>query len=89
MLEKYHEWTYHPAEKQDIEALPSTISTHDFLTQVSIYYLTNTMSSSIRIYYECLHQHEMVKVVIPRVEVPVAVSAFAHDISKVGIIMHA
>ncbi|KAJ8656059.1 hypothetical protein O0I10_008281 [Lichtheimia ornata] len=82
MLEKYHEWTYHPAEKQDIEALPSTISTHDFLTQVSIYYLTNTMSSSIRIYYECLHQHEMFKVVIPRVEVPVAVSAFAHDISK-------
>lgn len=41
------------------------------------------MSSSIRIYYECLHQNEMIKVVLPRVKIPVAVCAFAHDISRV------
>lgn len=84
MLEKYHEWTYHAPERLDTESLPETITPEEFLTQVSIYWLTNTMSSSIRIYYECLHQKEIYKVVFPRVEVPVAVSAFAQDISKVN-----
>lgn len=83
MLEKYHEWTYHPPERQDTEALPATITPEEFLTQVSIYWLTNTMSSSIRIYYECLHQHEMIKVTLPRVQVPVAYCSFAHDIARV------
>ncbi|KAG1075180.1 hypothetical protein G6F42_025638 [Rhizopus arrhizus] len=82
MLEKYHDWTYHPVERKDTEALPQTISSEEFLTQVSLYWLTNTMSSSIRIYYECLHQNEMIKVVLPRVKIPVAVCAFAHDISR-------
>ncbi|KAI9319743.1 Alpha/Beta hydrolase protein [Dichotomocladium elegans] len=82
MLEKYHEWTYHHPDKEDQEILPPTITPEDFLTQVTIYWLTGTMASSIRIYYECLHQKEMLKVVIPRVEVPVAVCAFAHDIAK-------
>lgn len=84
MLEKYHDWTYHPAERQDTEALPRTISSKEFLTQVSIYWMTNTMSSSIRIYYECLQQNEMIKVVLPRIKIPVAVCAFAHDISRVS-----
>jgi cell division FtsZ-interacting protein ZapD len=84
MLEKYHDWTYHPVERQDTEALPRTISSKEFLTQVSIYWITNTMSSSIRIYYECLHQNEMIKVILPRIKIPVAVCAFAHDISKVN-----
>ncbi|CAO3639281.1 unnamed protein product [Mucor hiemalis] len=83
MLEKYHDWTYHPADRQDTEALPRTISSKEFLTQVSIYWMTNTMSSSIRIYYECLQQNEMIKVVLPRIKIPVAVCAFAHDISRV------
>ncbi|KAI9482988.1 MAG: Alpha/Beta hydrolase protein [Benjaminiella poitrasii] len=82
MLEKYHDWTYHPPKTRDTVALPQTINPDDFLTQVSIYWLTNTMSSSIRIYYECLQQNEMIKVVIPRVTIPVAVCAFAHDISR-------
>jgi hypothetical protein len=83
MLEKYHDWTYHPTERFNTEALPQTISAKEFLTQVSLYWLTNSMSSSIRIYYECLQQNEMIKVVIPRVKIPVAVCAFAHDISRV------
>ncbi|KAI8366048.1 Alpha/Beta hydrolase protein [Radiomyces spectabilis] len=82
LLEKYHEWTYHLPEKQDTEALPETITPHEFLTQVTLYWMTNTISSSIRIYYECLHQKEIFKVVFPRVKVPVAVCAFAHDISR-------
>lgn len=83
MLEKYHDWTFHPAERQDTEALPCTISSEEFLTQVSIYWITNTMSSSVRIYYECLQQKEMMQVVSPRIKIPVAVCAFAHDISRV------
>ncbi|KAG2223613.1 hypothetical protein INT45_009972 [Circinella minor] len=82
MLEKFHEWTYHPPAQRDLQALPETISSEAFLTQVTLYWLTNTMSSSIRIYYECLKQKEMYKVVFPRVKIPVAVTAFAHDISR-------
>lgn len=46
--------------------------------------MTNSMSSSIRIYYECLHHYEMIKVTLPRVNVPTAVSSFAYDIAKVS-----
>jgi cell division FtsZ-interacting protein ZapD len=83
MLEKYHDWTYHPVDRRDKEALPQTIQSKEFLTQVMLYWLTNTMSSSIRIYYECLHQNEMIPLVMSRVKIPVGVCAFAHDISKV------
>ncbi|KAI8987763.1 Alpha/Beta hydrolase protein [Mycotypha africana] len=82
MLEKYHDWSYLPDDVRAAQALPDTISSKEFLTQVTIYWLTNTMSSSIRLYYECLHQKEMLKVVLPRVKIPVAVCAFAHDIFK-------
>ncbi|KAF7727833.1 hypothetical protein EC973_006946 [Apophysomyces ossiformis] len=83
MLEKYHDWTYHAPDQDNAkQALPPTITSHEFLTQVSIYYLTNTMSSSIRIYYECLQQREIYKVVFPRVDVPVAVCSFPSEISK-------
>ncbi|CAO3658736.1 unnamed protein product [Rhizopus microsporus] len=83
MLEKYHDWTCHPAERRDTEALPPTISSKEFLTQVSIYWITNTMSSSIRIYYECLHQNELRYLVPPRIKIPMGVSAFDHDVFKV------
>lgn len=83
MLEKYHDWTCHPAETRDTEALPPTISSKEFLTQVSIYWITNTMSSSIRIYYECLHQNELRYLVPPRIKIPMGVSAFDHDVFKV------
>lgn len=83
MLEKYHDWTYHPKDRQDTEGLPRTVTDEEFLTQVTIYWMTNTMSSSIRLYYECLQQKEMMKVVLPRIQIPVAVCAFAHDISRV------
>ncbi|KAI8071341.1 Alpha/Beta hydrolase protein [Gongronella butleri] len=83
LLEKYHDWTYH---KDDVEgakvALPPTISADEFLTQVTLYWATNSLSSSIRIYYECLHHYEIFKVLIPRVNVPTAITNFAHDIHK-------
>lgn len=86
MLEKYHDWTYHPVERQDKEGLPQTITSKEFLTQVMIYWMTNTMSSSIRIYYEFLHQKEMYPFVLSRVKIPVGVCAFAHDISRVNLL---
>ncbi|KAI9254222.1 Alpha/Beta hydrolase protein [Sporodiniella umbellata] len=83
MLEKYHEWTFHLPEKQHSEALPQTIQSKEFLTQVSIYWMTNSMSSSIRIYYEVLHQKEMIPLVLSRTKVPVAISSFASEISQI------
>ncbi|KAG1398767.1 hypothetical protein G6F58_011254 [Rhizopus delemar] len=82
LLEKYHEWTFHPAERQNTESLPETISSKEFLTQVSIYWMTNTISSSVRIYYECLNQNELTSNVMSYVKIPFAVSSFASEIAK-------
>ncbi|KAJ8651814.1 hypothetical protein O0I10_012606 [Lichtheimia ornata] len=83
MLEKFHAWTYHPAQKQDTEALPETITTDEFLTHVSIYWLTQTMASSMRIYYETmvLVRH-LTGPAHPRVEVPTAVGYFPAEMSR-------
>lgn len=85
MLEKFHAWTYHPAQKQDSEALPETITTDEFLTHVSIYWLTQTMASSMRIYYETMVlSRQLSGPVHPRIEVPTAVGYFPAEMSRVS-----
>ncbi|ORX56358.1 alpha/beta-hydrolase [Hesseltinella vesiculosa] len=86
LLEKYHDWTHHESDEISVKsALPSSLTPEEFLTQVTLFWLTNSLSSSIRIYYEVLHRHEMFRVVLPRVHVPTAVSNFAHDLSRLPV----
>jgi hypothetical protein len=81
MLEKYHNWTYHPTTSAN--ALPPTVTSTELLTQVSIYWLTNTMSSSMRLYYEFFHQmDEYEKNPEPYIQNPVAVSLFADEVLR-------
>ncbi|KAI8136722.1 Alpha/Beta hydrolase protein [Fennellomyces sp. T-0311] len=82
ILEKFHNWTFHPAERQDTEALPETITTDEFLTQVTIYWLTNTMSSSTRLYYEAFNEPAMGVMFFNRVEIPMAVANFPGELNK-------
>ena len=84
LLEKFHHWTYHPEEKKDNQILPETISNEEFLTELTIYYMTNSISSSIRIYYEFLQQHEASSLMSASVAVPYALSSFAHELMKVN-----
>ncbi|KAI7876171.1 alpha/beta-hydrolase [Lichtheimia hyalospora FSU 10163] len=83
MLEKFHNWTYHPAQKKDTQGLPDTITPDEFLTHVSIYWLTNTMSSSMRIYYEAIAAVEqMTQSMDTYVQVPTAVGYFPSEMSR-------
>ncbi|KAI9482520.1 Alpha/Beta hydrolase protein [Zychaea mexicana] len=82
LLEKYHNWSY-PENKDDSVVLPDTITTDEFLTQVTLFWLTNSISSSIRFYYETFNDAG-VKAVFPLyVNIPSAVSCFPADLSKV------
>ncbi|MFI5938252.1 epoxide hydrolase family protein [Actinoplanes sp. NPDC051494] len=68
LLEKYRAWT------------GDTMFSDDFvLTQASLYWFTNTISTSFRPYYE--HARGLVPR-IDRVEVPTAVAVFPHDLVR-------
>ncbi|CEP09729.1 hypothetical protein [Parasitella parasitica] len=84
MLDAYHSWTHYPStELSSKVALPETISIDEFLTQVTIYWITNTMSSSSRLYYEALNNHKKhYKLLKPYMQPPVAVSYFEGELCK-------
>ncbi|KAI8337264.1 Alpha/Beta hydrolase protein [Chlamydoabsidia padenii] len=82
MLEKYHEWTDHGDDKNPSSGLPDTISPDEFLTQVTIYWLTNTMSSSIRLYYEFFHRLQLPSTSI-NLRVPFGISLFKYELARV------
>ncbi|KAI9493081.1 Alpha/Beta hydrolase protein [Zychaea mexicana] len=82
MLEKFHNWTYHPSGNVETQALPETVTTEEFLTQVTIYWLTNTMSSSTRLYYEAFNEAGMKRVFMGSVTIPMAVAYFPGELTK-------
>lgn len=82
LLEKYHDWTHHPKDKDKV-SLPGTISSKEFLTQISIYWMSNTISSSIRLYYESFNQNEHHTAFASPVNIPLGVSVFASELAKV------
>ncbi|CAO3599590.1 unnamed protein product [Absidia cylindrospora] len=83
ILEKYHTYTWHQ-DKAQSSTLPSTLPANEVLTQASIYWLTNSMSSSMRIYYETLNQikHEGLKM-FGHVNNPIGISAFQGEVLRV------
>ncbi|CAO3581146.1 unnamed protein product [Absidia cylindrospora] len=84
MLEKYHFWTHHEDGDIQVATLPSTITVKEVLTQVSIYWLTNTMSSSIRLYYEFLQQTKTMKTgMMGYIHIPLGISTFKSELSRV------
>lgn len=82
MLEPYHAWTYHPSE-ETTNAISNTVTTDEFLTQVTLYWMTNTMASSYRIYHEFLAEMKSMKP--SKFTVPFAVSYFKKEAVKVYI----
>jgi pimeloyl-ACP methyl ester carboxylesterase len=72
ILEKYRAWT-------DGEGRPARFSDDLVLTQASLYWFTNTISTSFRPYYEYARGHTKR---VERVEVPTAVAVFPADLSQ-------
>ena len=84
MLEKFHNWSYHhPSGNKDIQALPETITANEFLTQVTIYWLTNTMAPSTRLYYEAFNEEALLQAFKDQVKVPTGITYYPGELSKV------
>ncbi|KAI9253777.1 Alpha/Beta hydrolase protein [Phascolomyces articulosus] len=81
MLEKFHNWSDHGG-RQEVDALPDTISTSEFLTLVTIYWMTNSMPSSTRLYYEAFHEDSKMSTVMGRVRIPTAIIQFPAELAK-------
>jgi pimeloyl-ACP methyl ester carboxylesterase len=72
IVEKYRAWS-------DGDGLPARFSDDFVLTQASLYWFTNTISTSFRPYYEYAKGHTKR---VERVEVPTAVALFPADLSQ-------
>lgn len=72
IIDKFNEWTFNPAGTPG-----GTIDRDRVLTDVTIYWLTQTAASSARLYWESMHGDEWPT----RLEVPTGVAVFAEDVA--------
>ncbi|RUS22181.1 hypothetical protein BC937DRAFT_90097 [Endogone sp. FLAS-F59071] len=82
LLEKYHTWTEHSADSEALTA--PNVTRDDILAIITTYYITSTISSSIRIYYEFLHSSDDLRLNRLYVKAPVGVALFKGELYKVG-----
>jgi pimeloyl-ACP methyl ester carboxylesterase len=75
IIEKFHGWTDNQGSPED------AIDRDTLLTNVSIYWFTNTAGSSARIYYETAHSPQGRRIGFKPSSVPTAVAVFASDLS--------
>jgi hypothetical protein len=71
MVDKWHEWTH--------GTLDEAVSRDDVLTNVSLYWLTQTAGSAARMYYE--NMHGAAAWGRPLSPTPIGVASFAEDIA--------
>jgi pimeloyl-ACP methyl ester carboxylesterase len=71
MVDRWHEWTHGP--------LDEAVSRDDMLTNVALYWLTQTAGSAARVYYE--NMHAPANWGRPPSPTPIGVAAFAEDIA--------
>lgn len=76
--EKFHEWTDLRGGDGDFSAY---IGTDRLITNVMIYYISNTIASSFRLYhYQMQVQLDVSRLSNTRLEIPVGISAFPKEI---------
>lgn len=73
ILEKFHDWTDNPEG-----ILAGTIDRDHLLTNVMLYWLTNTAATSAQLYWESMHTHEWPQGVVAA---PLGVANFAQDVA--------
>ncbi|HVS96036.1 MAG TPA: epoxide hydrolase [Puia sp.] len=71
IIEKFHAWTGHPADLEKI------FTKDQLLTNLTIYWITQTAGSSFRLYYETLHHPS--SLAAGRIEVPAGVCIAPKD----------
>lgn len=77
IAEKFHGWTDLRGEKD----FPPTISKDKILTNVMVYYVTNSIVSSCRLYYEAIYKGDPKLLAYPTSEtVAVGVAAFPREL---------
>lgn len=82
LLEKYHTWTDRSADPESLTS--PNITRDDILAIITTYYITSTISSSLRIYYEFGHSIDDQRFSRTYVKAPVGVAVFKGELYKVG-----
>jgi pimeloyl-ACP methyl ester carboxylesterase len=73
IAEKFHKWSQHGGNPED------AVSKDELLTNISIYWFTRTITSSVRMYYESRHYEG--RPWPERVDVPTAVANFPGELA--------
>ncbi len=76
IVEKFHHWTHHP--DGDLE---TAVSRDKILANLTLYWLTGTINSSTRLYYESMHS-DMFRPAQGRVSVPTGCAIFPGEITR-------
>ena len=72
IVEKFHGWTQHEGDCK------TAVSRDEMLTDITIYWITQSITSSVRLYYENRHVGNRFA---KRVEVPTAVALFPRELA--------
>ncbi|CAF1028741.1 unnamed protein product [Didymodactylos carnosus] len=75
IYEKFHAWTDNKGNPSD------ALQLDEMLDNITLYWLTNTGTSSARIYWEC-QAAGAVRFAGPKLDLPVAASVFPHEIYR-------
>jgi microsomal epoxide hydrolase len=75
IVEKFHHWTHHP--DGDLE---TAVTREQILTNLTVYWVTTTINSSVRLYFESMHPNRFPP--FERVEVPTGCAVFPGELLK-------
>jgi microsomal epoxide hydrolase len=75
IVEKFHHWTHHP--DGDVE---TAVTRDQILTNLTVYWVTRTINSSVRLYFESMGSNRFPP--FERVEVPVGCAIFPGELVK-------
>ncbi|KAL0089107.1 Alpha/Beta hydrolase protein [Phycomyces blakesleeanus] len=81
LLEKYHAWTYHPGDTEGT-VLPDTITQDEFLTQITIYWMTKTIGPSTRLYYEVFQGKQVNSLSLEAISIPHGYTIYEGEMMK-------
>jgi pimeloyl-ACP methyl ester carboxylesterase len=76
IYEKFYEWTDNKGNPED------ALGINQMLDNISLYWLTNTGASSVRIYWERQNDGTGVTFAGPKLDLPVAATVFPHEIYR-------
>lgn len=80
IMEKFAVWSGCSLTSDTAICLESCFTKDELLTNVMIYWITHSIASSMRLYYETMHRHELRSALRIPITVPVGFADFPHEL---------